>query len=67
MVVVGVFDELFDLQIIFGYWGEVVLFYFECILIVFECVFDLWCFFVDYVCENLYVIGSGMWSEICLQ
>lgn len=59
----GVFDELPDLQIILGHWGEVVLFYLERIGAVFERALDLRRPLADYARHNLYVTGSGMWSE----
>ena len=59
----GVFDELPDLQIILGHWGEVVLFYIERISAVFERALELRRPLADYARNNLYVTGSGMWSE----
>lgn len=58
----GVFDELPDLQIILGHWGEVVLFYLERVSAVFERALDLRRPLADYARQNLYVTGSGMWS-----
>lgn len=63
MAAAGVFDELPDLQIILGHWGEVVLFYLERIGSVFERTLDLRRPLADYARYNLYVTGSGMWSE----
>jgi predicted TIM-barrel fold metal-dependent hydrolase len=63
MAAAGVFDELPDLQIILGHWGEVVLFYLERIGSVFERALDLRRPLADYARHNLYVTGSGMWSE----
>ncbi|WP_375287748.1 amidohydrolase family protein [Sphingomonas sp.] len=63
----GVFDELPDLQIILGHWGEVVLFYLERMSPVFERTLNLRRSFTDYARSNLYVTGSGMWSETYLQ
>ena len=63
MVAAGVFDELPDLQIILGHWGEVVLFYLERTGSVFERALDLRRPLADYARDNLYVTGSGMWSE----
>ncbi len=63
MVAAGVFDELPDLQIILGHWGEVVLFYLEHLGSVFERALDLRRRLADYARDNLYVTGSGMWSE----
>jgi len=63
MAAAGVFDELPDLQIILGHWGEVVLFYLERISPIFERALDLRRPLADYARDNLYVTGSGMWSE----
>lgn len=63
----GVFDELPDLQIILGHWGEVVLFYLERMSPVFERTLNLRRTFTDYARDNLYVTGSGMWSETYLR
>ena len=63
MVAAGVFDELPDLQIILGHWGEVVLFYLERTASVFERALDLRRPLAEYARDNLYVTGSGMWSE----
>lgn len=62
----GVFDELPDLQIILGHWGEVVLFYLERISAAFERALELRRPLADYARDNLYVTGSGMWSEAYL-
>ena len=62
----GVFDELPDLQIILGHWGEVVLFYLERTSAVFERALDLRRPLAEYARDNLYVTGSGMWSEAYL-
>ncbi|MEA1086024.1 amidohydrolase family protein [Sphingomonas sp. M6A6_1c] len=62
----GVFDELPDLQIILGHWGEVVLFYLERTSAVFARALDLRRSLSDYARSNLYVTGSGMWSETYL-
>jgi predicted TIM-barrel fold metal-dependent hydrolase len=62
MAAAGVFDELPDLQIILGHWGEVVLFYLERIGSVFERALDLRRPLADYARHNLYVTGSGMAS-----
>lgn len=59
----GVFDELPDLQIILGHWGEVVLFYLERTSAVFERALELGRPLQDYARRNLYVTGSGMWTE----
>ncbi|TPG14705.1 amidohydrolase [Sphingomonas koreensis] len=66
MAAAGVFDELPDLQIILGHWGEVVLFYLERISPVFERSLDLRRSLGDYARNNLYVTGSGMWNETYL-
>jgi predicted TIM-barrel fold metal-dependent hydrolase len=63
----GVFDELPDLQVILGHWGEVVLFYLERMSPVFERTLNLRGSFKEYAKNNLYVTGSGMWSEAYLQ
>lgn len=62
----GVFDELPDLQIILGHWGEVVLFYLERTSAVFDRALTLKRPLATYARENLYVTGSGMWSEAYL-
>lgn len=67
MAAAGVFDQLPDLQIILGHWGEVVLFYLERTSAVFERALDLKRSLSDYARDNLYVTGSGMWSESYLQ
>ena len=59
----GVFNELPDLQVILGHWGEVVLFYLERTSAVFGRALDLKQSLVEYARRNLYVTGSGMWSE----
>ena len=62
----GVFDELPGLQIILGHWGEVVLFYLERISVVLERALQLRRPLADYARNNLYVTGSGMWSDAYL-
>ncbi len=62
----GVFDELPDLQIILGHWGELVLFYLERMAAVFERALQLGRPLAAYARRNLYVTGSGMWSEAYL-
>ncbi|MDR6955461.1 putative TIM-barrel fold metal-dependent hydrolase [Ancylobacter sp. 3268] len=62
----GVFDELPSLQIILGHWGEVVLFYLERMSPVFERTLRLNRTLSDYARNNLYLTGSGMWSEAYL-
>ncbi|TPG21702.1 amidohydrolase [Sphingomonas koreensis] len=59
----GVFDELPKLQIILGHWGEVVLFYLERTAAVMSRALELERPLGDYARRNLYVTGSGMWSE----
>ena len=66
LAVAGVFDELPDLQIILGHWGEVVLFYLERTSSVLSRVSELDRSLADYARRNLYVTGSGMWSEAYL-
>ncbi|RYY13836.1 MAG: amidohydrolase [Alphaproteobacteria bacterium] len=63
----GVFDELPTLQIILGHWGEVVLFYLERTAAVMSRALELDRSLDDYARRNLYVTGSGMWSEAYLQ
>ncbi|MFV3545527.1 amidohydrolase family protein, partial [Mycobacterium tuberculosis] len=63
----GVFDELPELQIILGHWGEVVLFYLERTSAVMERALDLDQLLIEYARRNLYVTGSGMWSATYLQ
>jgi uncharacterized protein len=63
----GVFDEIPDLQIILGHWGEVVLFYLERMSAVFERALELGRPLAYYARNNLYVTGSGIWSESYLQ
>lgn len=67
MAAAGVFDELPDLQVILGHWGEVVLFYLERTSPVLERTIDLGRPLSDYARNNLYVTGSGMWSQTYLQ
>ena len=59
----GVFDELPELQVILGHWGEVVLFYLERTSAVLDRVLDLKRPLADYARRSLYVTGSGKWSE----
>ena len=59
----GVFDELPDLQLILGHWGEVVLFYLERTSAVLDRTLELRRPLLEYARRNLYVTGSGMWSE----
>ena len=67
----GVFDELPDLQVILGHRGEVVLFYLERTSAVLSRALELKQPLAEYARRNLYVTGSGMWSEAyllrCLQ
>lgn len=67
LAVAGVFDELPNLQIILGHWGEVVLFYLERTSAVMSRALELDRSINDYARANLYVTGSGMWSEAYLQ
>lgn len=62
----GVFDELPDLQVILGHWGEVVLFYLERTSAVFQRALQIKRPLTEYARRNLYVTGSGMWSEAYL-
>ncbi|WP_347091166.1 amidohydrolase family protein [Sphingomonas parapaucimobilis] len=63
MAAAGVFDELPTLQIILGHWGEVVLFYLERTSAVMGRALELERSLYEYARSNLYVTGSGMWSE----
>ncbi len=63
----GVFDELPQLQVILGHWGEVVLFYLERTGAVLNRALTLKASLADCARRNLYVTGSGMWSEAYLQ
>lgn len=63
----GVFDELPALQIILGHWGEVVLFYLERTSAVMSRALELERSLYGYARHNLYVTGSGMWSEAYLR
>lgn len=63
----GIFDELPGLQVILGHWGEVVLFYLERADAVFSKTLMLRKSLTDYACNNLYVTGSGMWSDAYLK
>ena len=67
MAAAGVFDELPQLQVVLGHWGEVVLFYLERTGAVLERTLELKASLADYARRNLYVTGSGMWSEAYLQ
>lgn len=61
-----VFDHFPNLQIILGHWGEVVLFYAERLASLSK-VAKLERPFIDYVCQNLYVTSSGMYSPAYLK
>ena len=63
----GVFDELPELQVILGHWGELVLFYLERTGPVLQRVLELERPLAVCARRNLYVTGSGMWSETCLR
>ncbi|WP_277980138.1 amidohydrolase family protein [Sphingomonas phyllosphaerae] len=63
LVAAGVFDELPNLQIILGHWGEVALFYIERTGAVLDRALDLDRSLAECARRNLYVTGSGMWSE----
>ena len=63
----GVFDELPQLQVVLGHWGEVVLFYLERTGAVLNRALTLKASLADYARRNLYVTGSGMWSQAYLQ
>ncbi len=66
LAVAGVFDELPDLQVILGHWGEVVLFYLERTSAVLDHALELEHPLVEYARRNLFVTGSGMWSDAYL-
>ena len=66
LMLAGVFDELPELQIILGHWGEVVLFYLERLNSLAR-VTKLQRPVADYFRQNLYVTPSGMWSQAYLQ
>ena len=66
MMLAGVFDELPDLQIILGHWGEVILFYSERLASLAR-VAKLLKPAAEYMRQNLYVTSSGMWSHSYLQ
>lgn len=66
LVLAKVFDRFPNPQIILGHWGEVILFYTER-LASFNRVTKLHRPFIDYVCQNLYVTPSGMYSNIYLK
>ncbi|PZQ58689.1 MAG: amidohydrolase [Sphingomonas taxi] len=63
----GVFDELPELQIILGHWGELVLFYLERTAAVMSRALELERPLDAYARRNLYVTGSGMWSDTYLR
>jgi uncharacterized protein len=65
MMLGGVFDELPDLQIILGHWGEVVLFYTERLTSLARFA-KLQRPVADYIRQNLYVTASGMWNQAYL-
>ena len=67
LVAAGVFDELPDLQIILGHWVEVALFYLERTGAVLDRALDLDRSLAECARRNLYVTGSGMWSESYLR
>jgi predicted TIM-barrel fold metal-dependent hydrolase len=62
LVLAGVFEELPELQIILGHWGEVVLFFVERMGGLAR-VAGLPRPVVEYMQRNLCVTSSGMWSE----
>lgn len=66
LILAKVFDRFPKLQIILGHWGEVVLFYTER-LVSMERVTKLDRPFMDYIRQNLYVTGSGMFSQTYMQ
>jgi predicted TIM-barrel fold metal-dependent hydrolase len=66
LMLAGVFDELPDLQIVLGHWGEVGLFYLERLNQLAR-VSKLERPVAEYFRQNLYVTSSGMWSQDYLQ
>lgn len=66
MVVAGVFDQFPGLQIILGHWGEVVLFFAERMASLAR-IAKLKRPFSEYIQNNLYITGSGMFSQRYLQ
>ena len=66
LMLAGVLDQLPDLRIILGHWGEVVLFYLERIQAITR-VAPLKRPVADYFRDHLYVTPSGMWSPAYLQ
>lgn len=66
LMLAGIFDKYPDLQIILGHWGEVILFYLERLNVLAR-VAKLQRSVADYICRNLYVTPSGMWSPSYLQ
>lgn len=67
LAIAGIFDEYPNLQTILGHWGEVVLFYLERMSPVFSKTLTLNHPLEHYAKNNLYVTGSGMWSESYLK
>lgn len=66
LVLAGLFDSFPNLQIILGYWGEVILFYTERLASLDKAT-KLNKPFIGYVRQNLYVTASGMFSYSYLQ
>ncbi len=66
LVLAKVFDRFPSLQIILGHWGEVILFYLERLASL-NRMARLDKPFIDYVCQNLYVTSSGMFSNSYLK
>jgi len=66
MVLAGAFDRHPKLQVILGHWGELVIFYLERLAML-DRVSGLQRPFLDYVRDNLYLTGSGMFSPDYLQ
>lgn len=62
MILSGVFDRFPDLQVVIGYWGELVLFYLERMEHVATAA-RLKRSLADYARQNLFITPSGMWSQ----
>jgi len=66
LILSKVFDRFPKLQVILGHWGEVILFYAERMASLSK-IAKLDRAFMDYIRQNLYVTGSGMFSHSYLQ
>lgn len=63
MVLSGVFDRFPELQVIVGYWDEVVLFYLDRIEVLSKVAKKLLRPVSDYFLTNVYVTPSGIFSQ----